>query len=284
MLIVEGVFMSFCIMRMAKIKSKRDVVMTLQHNTRERIPVNADPEKTKKNLIYGGTTLESMSRFEGLMPEKIRSNAVMAVELVFTASPDFNGNWGGYLQSALSWGLETFGIDPEKKDIRPAINYAVHHDESTPHLHLLVVPLKDGKLNAKSFIGGSRDRMAELQNDFYEKVGKKFELERGQSRQETRARHSHHSLAAKSAELDEREKKTVEREEKIKTTADEFKRLMGMKPTDVRELQTKLDTWNKQTPAGLRVVAANIERAGCATVGELVERQKKQGYNNTIKR
>jgi len=262
--------MSYAIMRMAKIKSKRDVVMTLQHNTRERMPANADPEKTRKNLVHGGTVAESLVRFDGLMPEKVRANAVQAVEMVFTASPEFNGNWGGYLQDALKWGLETFGIDPEKKDIRPAIGYAVHHDESTPHLHLVVVPLKDGKLNARHFIGGARERMAELQEDFYQKVGKKYELERGRPREETRARHTPHTLAATAAKLDEREKKV----DAAQTAVREL-----FKGEDPRALKAQVDEFNNRTPEDLRGLAKAIEFKKCHTVGEFMQvmrEQKKQ--------
>ena len=279
--------MSFAIMRMAKIKSKRDVVMSLQHNTRERMPLNADPEKTKKNLVYGGTTAETMVRFDGLMPQKIRKNAVLAVELVMTASPDFKGHWGAYLKDSLDWALDTFGIDKEKKDIRPAIQYAVHHDEQTPHIHLMVVPLKDGKLNAKHFIGGSRERMAELQQDFFEKVGKKHELERGRPREETRAKHSHHTLATKTAELDARakeldgkEKKLNEMAEQIKVAAAEIREIRGISAEGIKNLKSDFDNWNKQTPDQLRGLAKVIEGKGYKTVADyregLAEQRKRE--------
>jgi len=191
--------LSYCILRMEKKKSTRDVVMTLQHNTRERMPPNADPEKTKLNQTYGGGSLEVMNRYHERLPEKVRKNAVLAVELVMTASPDFSGSWKEYLDACDKWALELF---EGKKNL---LHVAHHLDESTPHTHILFTPIKDEKLNAKFFIGGSRDRMSELQDDFYEKVGKKFGLERGKPREETRARHTPHTLAGKAAELESRE-------------------------------------------------------------------------------
>ena len=77
----------------------------LQHNNRERMPKNADPQMSGKNLCYGGTTGECMVRFDGLMPKKVRANAVRAIELVMTASPDFSGHWGEYLRACHDWGL-----------------------------------------------------------------------------------------------------------------------------------------------------------------------------------
>jgi hypothetical protein len=78
------------------------------------------------------------------------------------------------------------------------------------------MPLKDGKLNARHFIGGPRDRMIEIQDDFYEKVGKAHDLERGESRQKTKAWHIPHTLAIKAAVLDEKEK-TFEKVKGIST-------------------------------------------------------------------
>ena len=43
--------------------------------------------------------------------------------------------------------------------------------------------------------------MAEIQNDFFEKVGKRFGLERGKPKAETRAKHAHHLMA----DLEQRE-------------------------------------------------------------------------------
>lgn len=274
--------MAYAIMRMAKIKDKRGVTMALQHNTRERIPENADPNLTKKNQTYGGTTAESLNRFEGILPEKIRKNAVLAVELVMTASPDFgsspaHGNMQDYLTACDQWALKTFGIELDKKDIRPAIHVAHHYDEKTPHTHIIIVPMKDGKLNAKHFIGGSRDRMAELQEDFYQTVGKRFGLDRGKPREETRARHTHHRLA----DLDEREKKAEVAEDLIKKS-------LHITPAEIGALRTYKANWEKTTPAGLRLIASDIERAKCATVGEYSQQreaarkhEQQQGYKTS---
>jgi hypothetical protein len=270
-------------MRMAKIKDSGSVVRSLQHNTRERMPANADPQKTKKNDIWGGDADEAMKRFEDKLPSEVRKNAVLAVELVMTASPDFVGDWNKYLIDCEQWAKKLFGGD------KNLLSVAIHRDETTPHTHVLIMPLKDGRLNANHFIGGSRDRMAELQEDFYEKVGKRFELERGQSKSETKSRHSHHTLAGKTAELDEREKAVSDREAKLNHAGEDFKRLMGMKPSDVRELKTLVANWDKASPAGLRVIAKDIEQSGAATVGEYrqnreAQRQREQQQKNIYSR
>ena len=47
-----------------------------------------------------------------------------------------------------------------------------------PHLAVYVVPLKDGKLNAKHFTGGKKV-LSQLQTDFAKDVGQRHGLERG---------------------------------------------------------------------------------------------------------
>ena len=50
-------------------------------------------------------------------------------------------------------------------------------DETTPHLHLNLIPIADGRLCAKQLF--DRKALQELQTDFYSVVGKKWNLQRG---------------------------------------------------------------------------------------------------------
>jgi hypothetical protein len=274
---------------MAKIKSRVSLLRAAQHNTRERQPLNADEARAEQNQISGAVA-DVMRDYSYQLPEKVRKNAVHAVELVFTASPEFSGNWDAYLEDCGKWAVDLFG----EKNV---LHIARHNDEMTPHGHVLVMPLKDGKLNAKAFIGGSRDKMAELQDDFFQKVGKSYGLERGHSRAETKARHQPHTLAATAAKLDAREKeleqksvKLDEREAKLKEAIAEFKNAMGMTPKEIRELKTRYDN---QTPAGLRQYASYIESKGFLTVGEYrrkveekknIEQENKQQHRGSFHR
>src|SRR5699024_10689867 len=60
------------------------------------------------------------------------------------------------------------------------IAYAtVHNDEQTPHMHLGVVPMRDGKLQGKNVF--NRQELLWLQDKFPEHMQKQgFELERGE--------------------------------------------------------------------------------------------------------
>ena len=60
------------------------------------------------------------------------------------------------------------------------IAYAtVHNDEQTPHMHLGVVPMRDGKLQGKNVF--NRQELLWLQDKFPEHMKKQgFELKRGE--------------------------------------------------------------------------------------------------------
>ena len=253
-------------MRMEKVKSSVSVRKRLEHNTRERTKAaNIDRDRSGRNLTQGGSVDEVMERYKSRLPEKVRKNAVHAVELVMTASPEFAGDWAGYLKACEKWAGDLFG----KENF---LSVTHHLDEMTPHAHILVMPLKDGKLNANFFIGGSRDRMAELQDDFYKAAGQAFGFDRGQPSKETRARHTPHTLAFEGAKLNEREKKIKEKEENIK-------KIMGKGLEDFIALRKEMDTWGKKTQQDLTSLATQMRANKCETVENyylLVEKRKRE--------
>ena len=57
------------------------------------------------------------------------------------------------------------------------ISAVVHVDETSPHLHLNMIPVLDGRLCSKQLF--DRVALRELQSDFHEAVGKKWGLQRG---------------------------------------------------------------------------------------------------------
>jgi len=236
--------MAFAIMRMEKIKNFRGLSGRLDHNTRAKIPENADPERVKNNSVFGGSTADVLSEFKKRMPEKVRKDAVLGVEIMMTTGSEFSGNKQKFLLDAQDWAEKIFGAEN-------IMSCAHHFDETTPHVHMIVMPMKDGKLNAKHFIGGTRNRMAELQQDFWEKVGKPNGLERGKSAAETRARHSKPNFDKKLKELDQREEKikaaerfyanVEEAQKKREQKNDEAEKIIkasiGMTPNEIKELK-----------------------------------------------
>ncbi len=174
----EGVSMaSFAIMRCKKLTGMGSVASALQHCYRERETPNADADRTPENhCSVSQSADEAMGKLRELLPEKRRKDAVLAVEYVMTASPEW---WNEatprqqaeFFAHSEQWLEKKYGKDR-------VVAAVVHRDEATPHLSAFVVPLtQDGRLSAKEFIGG-RSKMRDDQSTYAESV-KKLGLERG---------------------------------------------------------------------------------------------------------
>lgn len=167
--------MSFAILRTAKLKSFGEIGGSLSHNYRDRPTPNANPQQTPLNEHSLQNAELVMSAIKDKLPEKRRKDAVLCVEYLITASPDWVG-WHKsdeqkYFDDAKRWLEDRHGKDN-------VIATTIHRDESTPHMIAYVVPLVDGKLNAKKFLGG-REKLSKMQTDFATNVGKSVGLVRG---------------------------------------------------------------------------------------------------------
>ena len=174
----EGVSMAnYAIMRCKKLTGMGSVASALQHCYRERETPNADTERTPENYCSVSQSAdEAMGKLRELLPEKRRKDAVLAVEYVMTASPEWWNEATPRQQAEFFARSEQWLENKYGKD--RVVAAVVHRDEATPHLSAFVVPLtQDGRLSAKEFIGG-RSKMREDQSTYAESV-KKLGLERG---------------------------------------------------------------------------------------------------------
>ena len=171
--------MAYAILRTQKLKHAVAVRRSMAHALRTQDTPNADPSRTPDNWASVGSVDEALAKFnERLATQpKLRSNAVLAVEYLVTASPeDLNGKTrqqqDAYFLDALKWLEAKHG----KENIVAA---GVHRDETTPHLYAVVVPIDDkGKLNCRHFLGGAK-ALNEMQTDFAKNVGQQHGLQRG---------------------------------------------------------------------------------------------------------
>ncbi|MDB7652457.1 MobV family relaxase, partial [Enterococcus faecalis] len=93
-----------------------------------------------------------MGRIRELLPDKRRKDAVLAVEYVMTASPEWwkqasQEQQAAFFDQAHKWLADKYGADR-------IVTASIHRDETSPHMTAFVVPLtQDGRLSAKEFIG-----------------------------------------------------------------------------------------------------------------------------------
>jgi 5S rRNA maturation endonuclease (ribonuclease M5) len=179
--------MAYGICRIQKLKAGA-VGRSASHTSRKRETPNADPEKQHIRIIGqpdnpNTPDLETLVR-QHIGDQTIRKNAVLAVEFLLTASPEYfrpdDPRLAGYYeqqrlesfqQKACEWLHSQYG--------NRIVRAELHLDESTPHIHAYMVPLDEkGKLNCRALLGGSRYRLSELQDDFADAM-KPLGLERG---------------------------------------------------------------------------------------------------------
>lgn len=210
--------MSYVVAHTRRVGTAVGVANVAAHNSREGIydslgkPLGklpdwiTHPERARLNSgdrCSGSTVLKRRSAriAEANLARKPQRNASAAIEIVVSASPDWfdpktPGRWASYLSDALEFIGQTYG----KENI---LHHAVHCDERTPHLHVLLVPLtrkmesrerdrttgKDTRprkivetqvlrYGSNAFLGGRRG-LRKLQDDLATQVGAKYGLERG---------------------------------------------------------------------------------------------------------
>jgi len=156
-------------MRCTKLATGGSLAASLSHCYRERETHNADDARTPQNTHFGASsTADALTRMRDLWPEKRRKDAVLAVEYLFTASPEW---WETtlpeqreeFFRRSVEWLKEKYGSDR-------VVTATVHRDETSPHLSAFVVPLTaDGRLSAKEFVGNRR-QLADDQTSFANKV------------------------------------------------------------------------------------------------------------------
>lgn len=162
--------MNFTIMRCVKLKNFGAVGASLQHCFREKDTPNADQNLTAKNEhFYASSENEAMGKLRSLLPEKIRKNGVIAIEYMITASPEWFASADAekrseFFKRSIQWLKDKYG----EENIFTA---SIHNDETTPHLSAFVCPkTKDGRLCAREFIGGTRDKLSKDLDSIAEKM------------------------------------------------------------------------------------------------------------------
>ncbi len=171
----------YAVLRVAKLKTMGEIGGLGKHNERTRETRNADEARVGENVRLVGTgdwCADAQARLDDAPP--IRSNAVLAMEHVLTASREFYqaGDVGEqaarlseWTERSMAWLRETYG----DKNVVAAV---LHRDEQTPHLQVLVVPIDErGRLNAHAYTDG-RAMLARMQ-DSYAAAVRDLGLERG---------------------------------------------------------------------------------------------------------
>ena len=250
--------LSFAVVRMIKLKS-HDLKGVQFHNQREReSKTNPDIDESKSALNYDLLYSKKIdynkqvkqiieSQKEGT--RKIRKDAVLVNELMITSDKTF---------------FENLTEDREKEFFKASVEFfqkrygeqniayaAVHKDERTPHLHLGVVPMRDGKLQGKNVF--NRKELLAIQNEYpkhMQSLG--FDLQRGE-------------LGSKAEHIEKSRFEVAQAQENLKSLKEQQKALEGtvedlgfqkeMLDMDIQELVEAVDV-------SVKVESIPVEKAG----------------------
>lgn len=174
--------MSYAVVHMQKVNAG-GIRGIQSHVNREHPPKtnpDIDPERSRDNYAF----VESRNFYRDAMrivrenapkTKTVRKDAVLLCNFVVTSDHEFfqrlpRNQQRALFRDALDW----FGNRYGKNLIASAV---IHMDESTPHMHLSVVPIKDGRLAAKNLF--TKSELRELQTAFAKDVGAAYGLQRG---------------------------------------------------------------------------------------------------------
>ena len=163
---------------------KQDVAPIEKENERdenyEASNPQIDSERTRNNYrftpYFGKTYTEFINgriKELGLSPRK---DAVVMNSFVLGSDKTFFDGLAKVEQ--YNFFSDCYKFFAERYGEENIIAAVVHTDETTPHMHLNLMPVtKDGRLCSKQLF--DKPQLQQLQTDFYESVGKRWGLQRG---------------------------------------------------------------------------------------------------------
>lgn len=178
-----GIKVGYAVVHMMKIKS--GAVGGIQsHNNREHEPkTNPDVDMSRSEDNYDLIPCDNYKRsikekLSNLVESSraVRKDAVVVCNFIVTSDNETMDALGAdrqreFFQDSVKWFSDRYGADR-------VLNATVHMDETTPHLHIGVMPItQDGRLSAKAIF--TKTEMKAIQTEFARDVGEKYGLERG---------------------------------------------------------------------------------------------------------
>lgn len=140
-------------------------------------------EYNKNNTLNIRVKNEINQRYK--LTKNIRKDAVKAIDYIMTSDNIKMAEIFSDETLIKSWVKDNKTFLEETYGAENILSMHLHLDETTPHLHAVIVPItKDGRLSAKAFING-RKSLAEQQTRYAELMSK-FGMERGVSGSKTK--------------------------------------------------------------------------------------------------
>ena len=195
--------MSYAVIRVEKRKSFGGIGRHIDRTDSDgiaHIPENADPERDDLNIHWGQDGKSySQNEWREIVKEStlsrrvierinegyqltkaIRKDAVKGLEYLLTSDHKKMSELERDPELFKQWISENRKFIEELHGRENIVSFSLHRDESTPHLHVVIVPItNDGRLSAKDFVG-TPQHLRNLNTEYAIRMAK-FGMKRGES-------------------------------------------------------------------------------------------------------
>lgn len=169
-------------LRLKKLKGGGIVRRAARHNRRDiqselGATGSIDPSRSHLNeTLCGPPSSDEVAnvaaeRLRAIGATRIRKDAVVAIECVFSLHPGHELDDREFFLACLEW------IGPNFGGSSNVLSADIHRDETAPHCHVLLSPILDGRMAGSDLMGGPK-RLQALQRDFHDAVASRFGLRR----------------------------------------------------------------------------------------------------------
>ena len=229
--------MGFAVVHMMKI-GKGGVRGIQSHNQREKESrKNPDIDNTRSdqnydilnpnNINYNRAIKERIENF-ATGTKTVRKDAVVLCNFLVTSDEKTmkamtQEQQKAFFEDSTKFFMKRYGAEN-------VVNSTIHMDETTPHMHLGVVPITGERLSAKAIF--TKMELKVLQTDFVKEVGEKYGLERGKEGSDR----TH--LSEERFKLETAKAKNMELEEQTGLLQEKYE-------TMKKDLEKKYETVNK---------------------------------------
>ena len=173
-------------LRTLKLKHVGIITKAARHNRRVIQAENGavgsiDPTRSNLNeTLQGPPTAADVAQLaKDLMAAagvgKLRKDAVMAIEIVFSLPPNHCLDDRTYFTDCAAWVGNYF------RCAQNILSVDIHRDEAAPHCHVLLLPLVGNRMDGSNLLGG-KQKFLLMQKHFYENVASRYGLRKAPAR------------------------------------------------------------------------------------------------------
>ena len=202
-----------------------------------------DWNKTRDNIFliqteqWNKAITKVTKQIESETGKKTRKDAVVLLDGLFTASPEFfEGKTTQEIKKYFEDCLEFYVKEFCQGDKTRVLNAVIHLDEATPHMQVASIPVytseSGNRLNAKIIMGNKTD-YRKRQDRFFDAVSCKYGLERGEpasavndkvhtTKREWQAATQEETIEKNNKVLAEQKKEYIDTQKKLQDTADKI--------------------------------------------------------------